>query len=222
MESLDLNSSFDIGNAHYMNLPTAPSLRTSILSSTVRSSLHSTESTEKFGEKEKILTILSANLNKNRDEISIDGSEKTEKFNEDYVRVLSNQKLPTCKKARYVGNFHKQYLELGLWPEKDSNDLTKMRQKYRKLRSRLSDSNLENMRLKAIQPRTTQCKECEANRLKQTATKQALTEAIELSNVLLHRVKRLDDELALQTAVRRSEFIVYEDCEEEGTFDNRR
>lgn len=222
MESLDLNSSFDIGDAHYMNLPTAHSLKASILSSTVRSLAQSTECTEKFCEKDKILTILSANLNKNRDEISIEGNEKTVNYGEEYTRVFSNQKKPDCKKARYVGNFHKQYLELGLWPEKNYTDINKMRQKYKTLRNRLSDSNLENLKLRSVKPKNTKCQECQIYKTKQTATKKALVEAIELSNVLLHEVKRLDGELIITHELRNSEYLtVYESGNEEGTFDNR-
>lgn len=86
-------------------------------------------------------------------------------------------------KVKKIRNFHKLYLDLGLWPDPSKNQIRKkyydVRRKNTLLKEQVSlcSSNKENT-----------CTNCEKITCKYSASRQALSQALELSTLLMKQI----------------------------------
>ncbi|CAG9325023.1 unnamed protein product [Blepharisma stoltei] len=100
---------------------------------------------------------------------------------------------------RYVGNFQKNYLECGQWPDTTPDEQTNLKKKYQQLQKECGKSEAARAKLEseleAYKRGKIPCNNCKILKEKNKATKRALEEAVQLSNLLLSEVHRLDSEL---------------------------
>ena len=95
-----------------------------------------------------------------------------------------------------VANFQKNYLELGQWPEVPVPVFQNFKTKYRGMKVKLQackgeKEKMEN-ELRKYQNGEIPCKGCSELREKNSKTKIALEQAVQLSNMLLKELKRLE------------------------------
>lgn len=123
------------------------------------------------------------------------------------VRSLGKSITPRTYQGRSVGDFHSRYLDVGQWPEMNTNKQAILKKKYQinKLQSIKKDEIARGL---ASKLRTTQVKKDNYKKLshkyalgyhQQKATELALKEAIGLSNVLLDQVHKMDARHSLDT-----------------------
>lgn len=106
-----------------------------------------------------------------------------------------------------IGNFQDSYIRGSLWPELDFADQCALRKEYSHLQSRYAEKLRENSSLRVQLanpvPGKAGCENCSVEREKRIATQKALGQAVELSNMLLQEVRRLDSELTRATSPKR-------------------
>lgn len=95
-----------------------------------------------------------------------------------------------------VANFQKNYLELGQWPEVPVPVFQAFKNKYRGMKQKLKTCKGEKEKmeseLRKYQNGEIPCKGCSELREKNSKTKIALEQAVQLSNMLLKELKRLE------------------------------
>lgn len=197
-EKVEVSESFEGYNFYLSNLATLPSMKGSLISEVSKgNSLLDAEN--HLNQKERIIQVLSANLHQGTTEISLDDGWEDVDVGNAYDKVYALVS-PKKSKARTPANFHKQYLENGQWPEMKFEDQIKLRDRYSKLKNKLRRTQIEQIRYSD----PPQCKKCNMYRQKNRATKEALSEALMMSNSLLREVKRLEDEIASEEIRNRN------------------
>jgi hypothetical protein len=100
-----------------------------------------------------------------------------------------------CDK-KSVANFQKNYLELGQWPEVPVPVFQAFKNKYRGMKEKLKDCKCEKEKveeeLRRYKSGEIPCKSCSELREKNSKTKIALEQAVQLSHMLLRELKRLE------------------------------
>lgn len=101
-----------------------------------------------------------------------------------------------CSK-KTIGNFHKNYLKLGQWPEIQTPVYQRFKQKYKNLKQKLIKTKEEKEKLEGSLRRfvilnNKSCKNCEVLKGKHEKTKSALEEAMELSKLLMLKIKNAE------------------------------
>jgi len=187
---VEASESFEGYNLYLANLATLPSLKGSLVSEMSKGS-NVLDPENHLNQKERILAVLSADLHQGTSEISLDDAWEEVDVGNHYDRVFALVS-PKKSKARAPANFHKEYLEMGQWPDMKFEDQVRLRDKYSKLKNKLARTQIEQMRYSNPPP----CKKCTVHQQKNMATKEALSEALMMSNSLLREVKRLEDEIA--------------------------
>ena len=108
---------------------------------------------------------------------------------------LSRKDRPNIPK---IGNFQQVYIKRNLWPQLSYLEQCQLKQEYTQLQDKYSAKVHENttLRMQLVgSGRSSSCENCQKEREKRLATELALSQAVELSNVLLKEVRRLDGEL---------------------------
>lgn len=107
---------------------------------------------------------------------------------------LSRKVRPSIPK---VGNFQQVYIKKSLWPQLSYADQCQLKQEYSDLQDKYAAKVQENttLRIQLTSSRSRSCENCQKEREKRQATEVALSQAVELSNVLLREVRRLDGEV---------------------------
>jgi|LakMenEpi03Aug12_release.lakeMendotaPanAssembly.Ray.scaffolds.fasta_scaffold500341_2 hypothetical protein len=198
LEKVEASGSFEGYNFYLSNLATLPSMKGSLVSEISKGS-HLLDPDNHLNQKERILHVLSANLHQGTTEISLDDGWEEVDVGNHYDKVYALVS-PKKSKARTPANFHKQYLEMGQWPEMKFEDQVGLRDKYSKLKNKLRRTQIEQIRYSNPPP----CKKCTVYQQKNIATKEALSEALMMSNSLLREVKRLEDEIASEEIRNRN------------------
>ncbi|CAG9322337.1 unnamed protein product [Blepharisma stoltei] len=187
-DPINQSISFEEVDGRFFYLNTAPSLKASLVSQ-FKTSL--------FDNKEEQSPLLFSNktLAQDMESSSVGNS------------IDDGSLLPASSRLRNVGDFHKNYLDLGQWPDgsRIQNDL---KRKYQTLKKECAKSELTRMQLEeeldAYKKGKIECKNCEKLKEKNKKTKKALEEAVQLSSMLLSEVHRLDNELNREEASQRS------------------
>jgi len=101
-----------------------------------------------------------------------------------------------CGKNR-IGNFQKNYLEFGQWPEIQYSLMQRFKAKFRTLRRKVNENKEENERLEGMLrkirvKREAVCGNCKVLEDRCNKTKKALEEAVELSRILLWEVRNME------------------------------
>lgn len=116
--------------------------------------------------------------------------------NEDYSTELCEEDIDEDCTRRNVADFQKNYLELGQWPEVPVPKFQAFKVKYRNMKQKLGECKIKKekaeARLKKFENGEIQCKNCEVLKGKNAKTKLALEQAVQLSNLLLKEVKRME------------------------------
>lgn len=92
---------------------------------------------------------------------------------------------------RKVSNFHKAYLEPGLWPDKAPIDQYELQAKYKTLRKKYQHKS--ELLKKSVLPMVPPCKNCLTLEKKHKSTEFALKKAVELSTFLLREIKKIKE-----------------------------
>lgn len=169
METLNGSCSCEITEDKLIDLTTVPSLKSS-LASLFRSSLP----------KPKLFKTSSISI--------IKSEEYSTEYNED--------DLDECCNHKSVANFQKNYLEMGQWPEVPAPMFQVFKAKYRAMKQKLKNCKQEKEKaeklVKKYKSGVIPCKNCDKLKEKHSKTKIALQEAVQLSNLLLKEVKRME------------------------------
>ena len=95
-----------------------------------------------------------------------------------------------------VANFQKNYLVMGQWPEVPVPVFQAFKSKYRGMKQKLKDCKNEKekieVQLKRYQNGEVPCRNCNELMEKNTKTKAALEQAVQLSNMLLKELRRME------------------------------
>mmetsp|Transcript_22528 Transcript_22528/g.22261 ORF Transcript_22528/g.22261 Transcript_22528/m.22261 type:complete len:219 (-) Transcript_22528:20-676(-) len=187
------NSSFEDLDVKVLYFNTSPSLKSSVASQYKSSFL---ERREEMSSKPSISTpsvVSPHSIDKARAfrETEADSLMGFDTFEDFCTLPVSPQ--------RYVGNFQKNYLECGQWPDVTPDEQVNLKKKCQILqrecgKSEAARSRLEN-ELDAYKSGKIPCKGCKILKEKNKVTKKALEEAVKLSGLLLNEVHRLDSEL---------------------------
>ena len=112
-------------------------------------------------------------------------------------KVMEEVKGGEKRMANKVSNFQERYLEMGLWPEVSPKEQAKFKLQYQALKTKLSEKSIKIQKLKnqALTSKKT-CKNCKILEKKSQSTAKALKEAINLSTLLLHELKKVKTPLA--------------------------
>jgi len=107
---------------------------------------------------------------------------------------LSRKDRPCIPK---MGNFQQVYIKRSLWPQLSYAEQCQLKQEHSRLQGQYAAKVQENttLRLQLGGGRSSSCENCAKERERRLATELALSQAVELSNVLLKEVRRLDGEL---------------------------
>lgn len=100
-----------------------------------------------------------------------------------------------CEK-KSVANFQKNYLVMGQWPEVPVPVFQAFKGKYRVMKQKLKDCKNERekmeVQLKRYQNGEVPCRNCNELKEKNTKTKAALEQAVQLSNILLKELRKME------------------------------
>lgn len=100
-----------------------------------------------------------------------------------------------CEKG-VVANFQKNYLELGQWPEVPVPVFQAFKCKYRGMKQKLRESRAEKDRVKSQLEKYEKgeefCGNCELLKEKNNKTREALEQAVQLSNMLLRELRMME------------------------------
>jgi hypothetical protein len=103
-----------------------------------------------------------------------------------YLEIISEEEDPDNEKpTKKIKNFHKVYLNQGLWPDIPTHTQSDFKSKYKKLKSKYYTQKLSNNFKNSVQ----KCTECIEVKKKNENIRLTLEEAIELSTVLLKEMK---------------------------------
>ena len=197
LEKLKKTVSFDEYNLHISDLTTSPSMKGSLVSN-LSKRCNLLESEGHLNQKDRIIHVLSANLRRGKTEITLEDGWEELDLGHNYEKI--NYFIsPRPSKARNPGNFQKKYLELGQWPEMNYQDQQKLKTKCKKLKSKLKESLTEPKPCS----NPSECNKCLTNRTKEAVTKLALSEALQLSNILLKEVLRLQEDLNCEKYLKK-------------------
>ena len=105
---------------------------------------------------------------------------------------VTSSHLFQAPENRDPGNFHNYYLELGMWPDMSDQKTQEISEKYKILQEEHANNLVENERLEAKLKDLQTCENCENLMKERELTKKALEESVELSNILLKEIYRLD------------------------------
>lgn len=101
-----------------------------------------------------------------------------------------------CRGVAKVGDFRSSFLKPTMWPELSPADQFAYKQELKGLNAAYASEIRTNEDLKRERKLPVQsCGNCVKERRQREATEVALTQAVELSNILLQEVRRLDSEL---------------------------
>jgi hypothetical protein len=116
---------------------------------------------------------------------------------EDCSTELNDDDMDEDCERRTVANFQKNYLELGQWPEVPVPKFQAFKAKYRNMKMKLQECRNERDKARAVVKKyeggRIQCRNCEVLKEKNLKTKMALEQAVQLSNLLLREVKRMEE-----------------------------
>lgn len=133
---------------------------------------------------------------------AIDGEDLDEQ-----VESLGKSIVPRSNNGRSVGDFNKMYLDLGQFPKKKTQNALILRRQYTKAKAEFArkDEIIRELSHK-ISVRKSEKREAKVEccryiqaAQKQQVTENALKEALELSNLLLEKVKTMDSESCVST-----------------------
>ena len=166
--ALNGSSSYELTGDKLVDLPTVSSLKSS-LASLFRSSI------PKINSKTKSVCISK---------------------NEDYSTELCEDDIDEYCEKKNVADFQKNYLELGQWPEIPVQKYNAFKIKYRNMKQKLKECKMEKnkaeAKLRKLENWEIQCKSCDSLRMNNNKTKLALEQAVQLSNILLQEVRRME------------------------------
>ena len=114
------------------------------------------------------------------------------------------RQMRVCRGVAKVGDFRSSFLKPTMWPELSPADQFAYQRELKSLNAAYSAQIRENANLKreAALP-VERCGGCAKERTQREATEVALTQAVQLTNLLLQEVRRLDSEI-LRVASPRS------------------
>ena len=95
---------------------------------------------------------------------------------------------------RSIGNFHDYYLELGQWPELSPEKQAEVASKYTLVKQEYTKNlgAIQELEGQIQQLKTEPCSNCERLEASTRSSKQALEEAIQLSNILLSQIYKFN------------------------------
>lgn len=181
------STSFEEVDPRLFYLNTSPSLKSSVISQ-FKSSLfeRKEESTLKY----HLYSPPSLEKSQQLRDTEADSSVRFDTIEDTCTLPVSPQ--------RYVGNFQKNYLDSGQWPDSATEDPL-LKKKYQTLQKECYKSEAARLRLEseleAYRKGKIDCGNCKILKEKNRKTKIALDEAVQLSSMLLNEVHRLDCEL---------------------------
>jgi hypothetical protein len=116
---------------------------------------------------------------------------------EEYSTEFNEDDIDEDCVRKTVANFQQNYLALGQWPEVPVSKFQEFKTKYRNIKTKLRDCKKERDKaydtIKKYERGKNRCVNCEVLKNKQAKTKTALEQAVQLSNLLLKEVKRLEN-----------------------------
>lgn len=117
---------------------------------------------------------------------------------EEHSTELCEEDLDEECEKKIVANFQKNYLELGQWPEVPVPVFQAFKNKYRGMKQKLKESKEEKAKVKSqlekYEKGEIPCRNCDLLREKNNKTKIALEQAVQLSNMLLGELRRMEIE----------------------------
>ena len=169
MQTINLNSSFELSKEKLNDSSTLSSFKSSLTSL-----FHS--------------SFPKRTLTKN--------SEISEIQSEEHSTELCEEDMDEeCQKG-VVTNFQKNYLELGQWPEVPVPVFQAFKCKYRGMKQKLRECRAEKDRvasqLEKYEKGEVACGGCEVLKEKNSKTKEALEQAVQLSNMLLRELRMME------------------------------
>jgi hypothetical protein len=126
---------------------------------------------------------------------------------DEQVESLGKSIVPRSNNGRSVGNFDKMYLDLGQFPKKNTQNPLILRRQYTKAKAELVRKDeivrqlSHKISVRKSEKREAKLKCCRYIQAaqKQRVTENALKEALELSNLLIEKVKTMDAESCVST-----------------------
>lgn len=187
METLNGSCSVEITGDKLIDLTTVTSLKSS-LTSMFRSSLP----------KPKLSKASSVSIIRiERDALKSNIYKKSSMgFSEEFSTELNEDDIDEYCERKSVANFQKNYLEMGQWPEVPVPKFQAFKAKYRNMKQKLKDCKADKEKAQALVKKyeagEIPCNNCEVLKEKNSKTKIALEEAVQLSNLLLRELKRME------------------------------
>lgn len=115
---------------------------------------------------------------------------------EEYSTELNEEEMDEYCERKSVANFQKNYLEMGQWPEVPAHKFQAFKAKYRNMKEKLQNCKIEKEKAEAVAKKyeagEISCKNCDNLKEKNSKTKAALEQAVQLSNILLKELRRID------------------------------
>ncbi|OMJ74076.1 hypothetical protein SteCoe_27096 [Stentor coeruleus] len=115
---------------------------------------------------------------------------------EEYSTELNEEEMDEYCERKSVANFQKNYLEMGQWPEVPAHKFQAFKAKYRNMKQKLQICKIEKEKaetvVKKYEAGDIYCKNCDDLKEKNSKTKAALEQAVQLSNMLLKELRRID------------------------------
>lgn len=116
---------------------------------------------------------------------------------EEYSTEINEDDINECCEYKRIANFQRNYLEMGQWPEISASKFSTFKAKYRNLKQKFQNCKSQKEEaetlVKKYEKGEVPCKNCESLKNKNSKTKLALEQSIQLSNLLLKEIKRMED-----------------------------